>query len=144
VVINPGIGIDLQCPDPNGFISSNLFDNLRIWGARTGIRFRVFDGYARGQETAGIFYNTLSNVRLEWTRDDARAGVYNVAIEDVVGVHNTFLEVMPWDAPGDTLMTSAEKADGTLIVGGILGGERRNHPNNIVDRSNPSTTNIVN
>jgi PQQ-dependent dehydrogenase (methanol/ethanol family) len=38
----------------------------------------------------------------------------------------------------------AEKADGALVVGGVLGGERRNHPDNIVDRSNPSTTNVSN
>ena len=36
----------------------------------------------------------------------------------------------------------AKKADEALVVGGVLGGERRNHPDNIVDRRNPSTTNV--
>jgi hypothetical protein len=85
--------------DPGGFIWSKLFGNRRTWGAWIGIRFPGFDAYARGQETAGIFYTTFANVHLGWTRDDAQVAVLNVAIEDDLGVHNRFLEMLPWDIP---------------------------------------------
>jgi hypothetical protein len=44
--------------------------------------------------------------------------------------------------PGAPLTGIAEKADGTLVVGGVLGRERRNHPDHIVDRRNSSTINV--
>jgi hypothetical protein len=44
--------------------------------------------------------------------------------------------------PGAPLTGIAEKADGALVVGGVLGRERRNHPDHIVDRRNSSTINV--
>jgi hypothetical protein len=139
VVLGPGVGLDLDVTALKGFINANRFESIRFDSPTIGIKFSVPTtdpgGYKVGEEDFGILYNSFSD--LQFQSDTGRPGVpprYNVGIQEVTGVGNTFIATSVWDAPRLPVMTISPTADRTFIVGGALGGEHALNPATITDQ----------
>lgn len=129
VVYEPGVGLALHVTGDHGFITSNTFEFLRIWGAGVAIDFSIVAGYQTGQENFGTLYNHFFDLHFE-----SEAARYEAGIQNVTGVHNTFSEVKIWDIPRTPAMTIGPTADRTLVIGGTLAGEYAANPNVITDQ----------
>src|SRR5205823_1881798 len=136
VVYEPAIAVALRVSGKKGFINSNTFQFLRVWGARVAIDFSVVSEYKRGVEDFGILYNHFLDLHFQ------SDGSYVAGVRDVSGVHNTFNEVKVWDIPGGKpALTIGPLADRTLVIGGTLAGEFAVNPGVIVDQG--GSTKIV-
>lgn len=129
IVYQPAIAVALHVTGNRGFINSNTFEFLRVWGAGVAIDFSVVPSYQVGEEDMGILYNLFFDLHFQ-----SEADLYQAGIRNVTGVHNTFNEVKIWDIPRDPAITIGPTADRTLVIGGTLAGEFAANPNVISDQ----------
>lgn len=123
VVLNASIGIRLVVEGEQGFINSNTFQFLRLWGHRYFIQFEILPAYRAGQQDFGIVNNLFSDLHCQ-------SGLRtSIGLHNIAGFHNTFFEVKVWDI--DVGVQGAKRANilpiaaNTLIMGGLLAGEAR-------------------
>jgi hypothetical protein len=129
VIYEPATALALHVTGDHGFINSNTFEFLRVWGAGVGVDFSVVAGYQLGDENFGILYNYFVDLNFQ-----SEAARYQMGVQHVTGVHNAFTEVNVWDIPRTPAMTIGSTADRTLVIGGTPGGEYATNPNVIQDQ----------
>ena len=125
MVYNPGVGIALNVQGTGGYINSNTFEFLRIWGGRKFIRFDLDPNSKVVQGNSQIMCNLFNNVHCECQSPDpnqpwvqTEAGIANV-----VGEKCTFIEVNVWDiqraAAHAVSLDITGRALNTFVVGGL-------------------------
>jgi len=129
VLYEPAVALAVHVTGDHGFINSNTFEFLRVWGAAIALDFSVVSGYQLGEEDFGILYNRFSDLHFQ-----SEAARYQAGIQNVTGVHNTFNEVKIWDIPRNPAITIGPTADRTLVIGGTLVGEYAANPSVISDQ----------
>lgn len=127
-VFNAKIGVELIVDGVQGYINSNTFEFLRLWGNRNFVNFQLADlQYEHGSP---LSYNLFSDLQCQCQGPGDSPIQTEVGINSVAGYHNTFFEVKVWDiqravAPGNGIAIT-DRADRTLIVGGLLPNMQNN------------------
>jgi hypothetical protein len=119
VIFSAKVGIELLVDGSKGFINSNTFQFLRMWGNQTFVDFEIGPPYVAGEEDFGILGNLFFDLQCE-VDSTTSAGTHNIT-----GFHNTFLEVKVWDiqvgVAGAKRANIVPEASNTLISRGDFG-----------------------
>lgn len=126
-VNNAGVAVALRVDGKGGYVNSNTFDFLRLWACRTFVDFQQVlpsGSYVHPPLWGNVFHD----LQCQCQAPSASPVQTTVGINNVAGIHNSFIEVKVWDiqravGPRLTGLVSSNARD-TLVVGGILAGSR--------------------
>ena len=110
VIYNASVGVELETTHSTAFLNSLRFNDVTIYGTRTGFLF---------DQTAGdIDQNMFTNCNVQ-----ATTAVTTTGFKDIDGTNNLFIGCSVWD-PDDSATECNIKAtaDGTMIYGGRMTG----------------------